>query len=103
MMKFLIVVKRNSVICFTEDELSNVHYHAVVDGLSYAYQIIQARESFNKPVDDWFYRGGQYVHYHAKNHGHNVQWLKVTQELKSKANNKSIREVQKWQSNYPKD
>lgn len=97
MIKYLIEVRRNSVIAYFEDELSNVHYRAIINGWDYAYQIIQARESFNKPCDDWFKRGGQYVHYHANSLDDSVKWLPVTPEFKSRANSKSDRaRIEKW-------
>lgn len=96
--KFLVEVKRHSVIVYHEDDLSNVHYRAQIDGWDYAYQIIPSRMSFSKPLGDWFKHGGQQVHYHAKNQGESIQWLPVTQDfmyrVMAKANRSEIEKAQ---------
>lgn len=85
------------MIAYFEDDLSNVHYRAKINGDDYAYQIIPARESFNKPCDDWFKRGGQYVHYHANSLDDSVQWLPVTPEFKCQAMQKQNRlDLETW-------
>ena len=83
--KFLVEVRKNSVIVYCENDLANVHYRAKIDGMDYAYHIIRNTMTFNKPCDDWFKRGGQHVRYHAQNQGKNIQWLPVSQEFKYRA------------------
>ena len=96
-LKYLVEVKRNAVSVYFEHELVDVHYWAKIDGIDYAYQIIANSMSFNKPCDDWFKRGGMHVHYHANNQGHNVQWLKVTNEFIHRAMKRtSEAEIEQW-------
>lgn len=94
--KFIVEVKRYAIIVYTEDDLSNVHYRAVVDGFEYAYQIIPSRMTFSKPDNDWFLRGGNEVRYHANNAGENIRWLTVTPEFKCRAMAKNRLENESW-------
>jgi len=95
--KFLVEVRKNSVIVYSETDLANVHYRAKIDGFDYAYQIVRNTLSINKPCDDWFKRGGQQVRYHAQNQGNNIQWLEVTQAFKYRAMaRQNSEEFYKW-------
>lgn len=95
--KFIVEVKKYAIIVYFEDDLSNVHYRAEIDGQEYAYQIIPSRISFSKPGEDWFLRGGNEVRYHVNNSGEKIRWLRVTQEFKCRAMAKQNRlELEKW-------